>query len=59
MQAGVTIVDTSVAGLGKCKYSNNGPGNIATEDVVYALHELGVETGVDLEALSEVGNWFC
>ncbi len=49
--------DASVAGLGGCPYAAGASGNVATEDVVYMLHGLGIGTGVDLERLVEVGEW--
>lgn len=51
LQAGVTIYDGSVGGLGGCPYAKGASGNIATEDLVHMLHEMGIETGVDLERL--------
>ncbi|EKC99218.1 hypothetical protein A1Q2_06418 [Trichosporon asahii var. asahii CBS 8904] len=54
---GLRIVDSSLAGLGGCPYSPGATGNVATEDVVYALHKLGFQTGVDLDKLVESGNW--
>jgi hydroxymethylglutaryl-CoA lyase len=57
LEAGVRIVDSSVAGLGGCPYARGATGNVATEDVVYMLNGLGMETGVDLEALARVGDW--
>lgn len=57
MQMGIGIVDSSVAGLGGCPYAKGATGNLATEDLVYMLNGMGVETGVDLDALIEVGNW--
>jgi hydroxymethylglutaryl-CoA lyase len=53
LQAGVTIYDGSVGGLGGCPYAKGASGNIATEDLVHMLHEMGVETGVDLARLIE------
>jgi len=53
LQAGVTIYDGSVGGLGGCPYAKGATGNIATEDLVHMLHEMGIETGVDLERLIE------
>jgi hydroxymethylglutaryl-CoA lyase len=53
LQAGVTIYDGSVGGLGGCPYAKGASGNIATEDLVHMLHEMGVETGVDLTRLIE------
>lgn len=57
LQQGVHIVDSSVAGLGGCPYAVGASGNVATEDVIYLLHSLGIETGVDLEKVCEVGNF--
>jgi hydroxymethylglutaryl-CoA lyase len=57
LEAGVRTVDASVAGLGGCPYANGASGNLATEDLVYMLHGMGFETGVDLEALTETARW--
>jgi hydroxymethylglutaryl-CoA lyase len=57
LEEGVRVVDASVAGLGGCPYAKGATGNVATEDVVYMLEGLGVRTGVDLDALIEVGRW--
>jgi hydroxymethylglutaryl-CoA lyase len=46
-----------VAGLGGCPYAKGATGNVATEDLVYLLHGLGAQTGVDLDALAETGAW--
>ena len=54
MEAGVTEFDAAIGGLGGCPYAPNASGNIATEDVVNMMTELGIETGVDLDALIEV-----
>ncbi len=54
---GLHTVDSSLAGLGGCPYSPGATGNVPTEDVVYALHKLGYETGIDLDKLVEAGNW--
>lgn len=54
---GLRIVDSSLAGLGGCPYSPGATGNVATEDVVYGLHKVGFETGVDMDKLVESGNW--
>ena len=54
---GVTVVDASTGGLGGCPYAKSATGNLATEDLVWALHGLGIETGVDLEALVETSVW--
>lgn len=54
---GVTIADTSAGGLGGCPYAPGAKGNLATEDLVYALHRSGVTTGVDLAALVDTSAW--
>ncbi|MFU8895583.1 MAG: hydroxymethylglutaryl-CoA lyase [Gammaproteobacteria bacterium] len=59
LEAGVTVVDASVAGLGGCPYAAGASGNVATEDLVYLLHGLGIETGVDLPALVAAGHYIC
>lgn len=56
-EAGVTIADTSAGGLGGCPYAPGATGNLATEDLVYALHGSGVETGVDLDDLLATTAW--
>ncbi|XP_058448089.1 hydroxymethylglutaryl-CoA lyase, mitochondrial [Malaya genurostris] len=56
---GVAVVDASVSGLGGCPYARGASGNAATEDVVYMLHGLGVETGIDLPKLVNVGKFIC
>lgn len=55
LQMGVWNFQSSVAGLGGCPYAKGATGNVATEDVVYLLHGLGIETGVDLEQLVDAG----
>lgn len=57
LEAGVRVVDASVAGLGGCPYARGASGNVATEDVVYLLDGMGLQTGVDLAALVKVGHW--
>jgi hydroxymethylglutaryl-CoA lyase len=57
LELGVSTFDASVAGLGGCPYAAGASGNVATEDVVYMLHGLGIKTGVDLERLVETGEW--
>jgi len=57
VQKGVTVVDSSTAGLGGCPYAKGASGNVSTEDVVYMLHGMGVETGVSLEKLIEAGSF--
>ena len=59
MELGVAIIDSSVAGLGGCPYAKGASGNVATEDVVYMLDGLGIETGVDLDKLVEAGQFIC
>jgi hydroxymethylglutaryl-CoA lyase len=58
-EIGVRTFDSSIAGLGGCPYAKGASGNVATEDVVYMLHGLGVETGVDLGKLVGIGQWIC
>ena len=57
LEAGATVLDASIGGLGGCPYAPRATGNIATEDLVYLLEGEGVETGVDLGALVEVSQW--
>jgi hydroxymethylglutaryl-CoA lyase len=59
LELGVCTFDASVAGLGGCPYAAGASGNVATEDVVYMLHGLGIRTGVDLDRLVEIGEWIC
>lgn len=54
---GINVVDSSVGGLGGCPYADGATGNVATEDVVYMLHGMGIETGIDLSKLIDV-SWF-
>jgi isopropylmalate/homocitrate/citramalate synthase len=56
LQWGIATIDSSVAGLGGCPYAKGASGNVATEDVVYLLNGLSIETGIDLEKLIPVGN---
>jgi hydroxymethylglutaryl-CoA lyase len=56
-QFGLRVFDSSVAGLGGCPYAKGATGNVATEDLVYLLQGLGAQTGVDLDALAETGQW--
>ncbi len=55
LQMGVWQFDTSIAGLGGCPYAKGATGNVATEDVVYMLHGMGIETGIDLDKLMQAG----
>lgn len=57
LELGVSVIDSAVAGLGGCPYAPGAAGNVASEDVLYMLDGLGVDTGVDLEAVAEAG-WF-
>jgi hydroxymethylglutaryl-CoA lyase len=57
LEMGVHVFDASVAGLGGCPYAKGATGNVATEDVVFLLNGLGIETGVDLDALASAGAW--
>ncbi|MBI5269689.1 MAG: hydroxymethylglutaryl-CoA lyase [Burkholderiales bacterium] len=55
LELGVSTFDTSVSGLGGCPYARGATGNVATEDVVYLLHGLGIDTGIDLDRLIDAG----
>ncbi|WP_119680183.1 hydroxymethylglutaryl-CoA lyase [Indioceanicola profundi] len=57
LETGVAVIDTSVAGLGGCPYAKGASGNVATEDVLYLLNGLGLETGVDLDKVARIGGW--
>jgi isopropylmalate/homocitrate/citramalate synthase len=57
LEAGATVLDASIGGLGGCPYAPRATGNIATEDLVYLLEGEGVDTGVDLDALVQVSQW--
>lgn len=57
LEEGVRVVDAAVAGSGGCPYAKGASGNLASEDLVYLLHGLGMETGVDLAALADTGHW--
>jgi isopropylmalate/homocitrate/citramalate synthase len=59
LQLGIEVVDSAVAGLGGCPYAKGASGNVATEDVVYLLNGLGIETGVDLGAVYAAGRFIC
>jgi hydroxymethylglutaryl-CoA lyase len=56
---GIAVVDSSVAGLGGCPYAAGASGNVASEDVLYMLNGLGIETGVDLDQLADAGRFIC
>jgi hydroxymethylglutaryl-CoA lyase/(R)-citramalyl-CoA lyase len=57
LEAGATVLDASVGGIGGCPFAPRATGNIATEDLVYMLNGEGVETGIDLDALIDVAGW--
>lgn len=59
LQMGISVIDSSVAGLGGCPYAKGASGNVATEDVVYMLDGLGIEHGIDLEQLVDAGDYIC
>jgi hydroxymethylglutaryl-CoA lyase len=57
LELGVSVIDASVSGLGGCPYAQGASGNVATEDVVYMLHGIGIKTGVDIEKLIKTGRF--
>jgi hydroxymethylglutaryl-CoA lyase len=57
LEEGVTVVDAAVSGAGGCPYAKGASGNVASEDVVYMLHGLGIHTGIDLPKLADTGRW--
>jgi isopropylmalate/homocitrate/citramalate synthase len=57
LEAGATVLDASVGGIGGCPFAPRASGNIATEDLLYMLHGEGIETGVDLDLTLEVASW--
>jgi hydroxymethylglutaryl-CoA lyase len=57
MQEGVSVIDAATAGLGGCPYAKGASGNVATEDVLFLLEGLGIETGIDLQAVVDTGYW--
>ena len=57
LEEGVAVVDSAVSGTGGCPYAKGASGNVASEDVVYMLHGLGIGTGIDLDRLAETGRW--
>jgi hydroxymethylglutaryl-CoA lyase len=59
LELGVRTFDASVGGLGGCPYAAGASGNVATEDVVYMLHGMGMKTGINLESLVDIGAWIC
>lgn len=59
LELGVNRFDASVAGLGGCPYAPGASGNVATEDVLYFLHGLGIDTGIDIYKVIQAGDWIC
>lgn len=57
LEQGISVIDSSVAGLGGCPYAKGAAGNVASEDVVYMLNGLGIDSGIDLDALATTGDW--
>ena len=57
LNVGVTRYESSVGGLGGCPYAKGATGNVATEDLVYLLHRMGYDTGIDLDQLIDIGAW--
>lgn len=57
LECGIATIDSSVAGLGGCPYAKGASGNVATDDVVYMLNGMGIETGIDLEKLVDAGHF--
>ena len=57
LEEGVAVIDSSVSGTGGCPYAKGASGNVASEDVVYMLHGLGIDTGIDLDRLVDTGRW--
>ncbi|MHB1946598.1 MAG: hydroxymethylglutaryl-CoA lyase [Gammaproteobacteria bacterium] len=57
LESGIAVIDSSVSGLGGCPYAKGATGNVASEDVLYMLNGMGIETGVDLKKLIEVGEF--
>jgi isopropylmalate/homocitrate/citramalate synthase len=55
LELGISVIDSSVGGLGGCPYAAGATGNVATEDVVYMLNGMGIETGVDLDRVAAAG----
>lgn len=57
LEEGIAVIDSSTAGLGGCPYAKGASGNVATEDVLYLLDGLGIDTGIDLQAVVDTGHW--
>ena len=59
LQEGIAVFDSSIAGLGGCPYAKGASGNVATEDVVYMLNGMGIDTGIDIDKLLVAGEHIC
>ena len=59
LEMGINKIDTAVAGLGGCPYAKGASGNVATEDVLFMLNGMGINTGVKLDEVVKIGNWIC
>ncbi|MDT9146174.1 hydroxymethylglutaryl-CoA lyase, partial [Escherichia coli] len=59
LQEGISVFDSSVAGLGGCPYAKGTTGNVASEDVLYLLEGLGIHTGIDMDRLIDAGQRIC
>ncbi|KAI6178960.1 3-hydroxymethyl-3-methylglutaryl-CoA lyase, cytoplasmic [Aphelenchoides besseyi] len=59
IERGIRVADSSVSGLGGCPYAKGATGNLATEDLLYLLDDLGFDTGVNLDRLIDTGSWIC
>ncbi len=59
LECGVSCFDSAVAGLGGCPYAQGASGNVATEDVLYLMHGLGIDTGIDIYQVVRIGNMIC
>jgi len=59
LELGIATIDSSVAGLGGCPYARGASGNVASEDVVYMLHGMGIRTGINLDRLIDTSHWIC
>jgi hydroxymethylglutaryl-CoA lyase len=57
LEMGIATFDTSIAGLGGCPYAKGATGNVATEDVLYLLNGLGIDTGIDFAKVVTIGQW--
>ena len=59
LECGISRFDASVAGLGGCPYARGASGNVATEDVLYLMHGLGIQTGIDIYKMVQAGDMIC